>query len=158
MQRTRLSAVLLLSALAGACGSDDSDGTDSQVSAASDFCSQDGVFCGSFFVDPDESHSFRKFSVIGFEEEVPTRPPDVRLAEIFEPEIVDGEIRVEVELDPYRGDYYIWGILYNEADPSPLATPELDYTGQTSVPVTLDGSAVNIEDVTLQLEPPEAEE
>ena len=147
---SKLVCLGLIAVLMTACGEDTSS-----EAGPSAFCSMDSVFCASFLVEPESAHSFRKFSLLAFEEEVPTRPPDVILAEILDPEIVDGEVRVEVELLPYRGDYYIWGILYNDADISPMATPELDYVGQTALPIALDGKAINLDPISLDLVPAE---
>ena len=140
-----LGPLLLSAALAMGCG----DTTSDTVAGP---CDQPQAFCATFQLPEGAPTAYRELAVMGYSSLPAEGPPEVGLISIPSPEVApDGTIRVEAELDPYRGAYYLWVLLYSAESTGIIPVAELDLIGGTDELVELSGEPIVLDPIPLQI-------
>jgi hypothetical protein len=135
----------------------DADTTDTTAdftcaAPAAAVCTEALGFCGNLKVPDDFTGTPRSLAVALYTSIPPAGPPSATLLEVEAPALEAGSC-YPVEISPMleQGEYYLWVSLYMEGGGSWVPVNGVDYTASSDAPLSLDGSGMIFEDLTLQV-------
>lgn len=115
-------------------------------------CEEDRAFCGTVVTPANFTGTPRSLAIALYTSIPPAGPPNAILAEIAAPSIGPSQ-RYPVRIQPMleTGEYYIWVNLYMEGGGEWMPVNEVDYTGATPAPLTLDGTVGEFDPITVEV-------